>query len=324
MLLNFRKVDFASEFEKLANSVATIGGGLAKIFAGLGVKIVDKAEKERRAAEEKEATEQKRNDEQKALAEEKALSAEDAVIWKKKEEDEKKKKEEEEKEKRVGFLLAIPGCVVNSSTVLHGIKEVASGGRDSIFAVSNMMRRIPSVMAWKRGSATGSRREGHETMTSAASLGTRTLGLRTAIDRQILTRSFNGRITVIDGFGRRQTISGNLMGTLFITTVPELDQAISDFKHGKLRQLVDIDKKQVTLLKAHQMWLLLCSNNLTAILHPNSPLPGMALRASIILKEEQAVMSQLDDIRHATSGLDSLILGLRDELEKKLPKEKLE
>jgi hypothetical protein len=50
----------------------------------------------------------------------------------------------------------------------HGIKEIASGGRDSIFVVSTMMRGIPSVMAWKRGNATGSRREGHENMTSAA------------------------------------------------------------------------------------------------------------------------------------------------------------
>ncbi|CAD6220114.1 unnamed protein product [Miscanthus lutarioriparius] len=185
------KVDFASEFEKLANSMATIGGGLAKIFGGFGVKIVDKAEKERRAAEENEATEHKRNDEQKALEEEKALSPEDAVIWKK-EEEKKKKEEEEEKEKRVAFLLAIPGCLVNTSTILHGIKEIASGGRDSVFVVSTMMRGIPSVMAWKRGNATGSRREGHETMISAASLGTGTLGLRIAIDRQILTRAYDG------------------------------------------------------------------------------------------------------------------------------------
>ena len=216
--------------------MATIGGGLAKIFGGFGVKIVDKAEKERRAAEEKEATEHKRNDEQKALEEEKALSPEDAVIWqKKKEEEEKKKEEEEEKEKRVAFLLAIPGCLVNTSTIFHGIKEIASAGRDSIFAVSTMMRGIPSVMAWKRGNATGSRREGHENMTSAASLGTGTLGLRTTIDRQILTRAYDGRIAVIDGFGpRRQTISRNLMGTLLITTMAELDQAIANFKHGIL------------------------------------------------------------------------------------------
>jgi len=72
------------------------------------------------------------------------------------------------------------------------------------------------------------------------------------------------------------------------------------------------------------MWLLLCSKNLTGILHPNSPLPEMALRASIILEEEQAVKSQLDDIHNATSGLDSLILGLRDKLEEKLPKVMLE
>ena len=194
------KVDFASEFEKLANSVATIGGGLAKIFGGFGVKIVDKAEKERRAAEEKEATEHKRNDEQKALEEEKALSPEDAVIWQK-----KKKEEEEEKEKRVAFLLAIPGCLVNTSTISHGIKEIASGGRDSIFAVSTMMRGIPSVMARKRGNAMGPRREGHENMTSAASLGTRTLGLRTAIDRQILTRAYDGRIVVYRWFWSKET-----------------------------------------------------------------------------------------------------------------------
>jgi len=113
------------------------------------------------------------------------------------------------------------------------------------------------------------------------------------------------------------------MGTLLNTTVAKLDQAIADFKHGILSQLVDIDKKQVTLLTACHMWLLLCSKNLTGILHPNSPLPEMALRASIILEEEQAVKSQLDDIHNATSGLDSLILGLRDKLEEKLPKEKL-
>jgi hypothetical protein len=80
----------------------------------------------------------------------------------------KKKEEEEEKEKKVAFLLAIPGCLVNTLTIFHGIKEIASGGRDSIFVVSTMMRGIPSVMAWKRGNATGSRREGHENMTSAA------------------------------------------------------------------------------------------------------------------------------------------------------------
>jgi hypothetical protein len=79
------------------------------------------------------------------------------------------------------------------------------------------------------------------------------------------------------------------MGTLLITTMAELDQAIADFKHGILNQLVDIDKKQVTLLTAYDMWLLLCSKNLTGILHPNSPLPEMALRASIILEEERAV-----------------------------------
>jgi hypothetical protein len=302
--------------------LATIGGGLAKIFAGCGVKIVDNAEKERRATEEKAATEDKRNAEQKALDEEKALSPEDAVIWKKKEEEEKKKKEEEEeKEKRVAFLLAIPGCLVNTSTILHGIKEIASGSRDSVFAVSTMMRSIPSVMAWKRSNAMGSRRE----VTSAASYVTGTLGLRTAIDRQILTRAYDGSIAVIDGFGpRKQTISRNLMGTRVITTMAELDQAITDFKCGNLSQLVDIDKKQVTLLTAYNMWLRLCSENLTGILHQNSPLPEMALRASSILEEERAVKSQLDDIRNATSGLESLILGLRDTLEEKLPKEKLE
>ena len=56
-ILNFRKFDFASEFEKLACALATIGGGLAKIFPACGVKILDNAEKERRDKEKKVAAE---------------------------------------------------------------------------------------------------------------------------------------------------------------------------------------------------------------------------------------------------------------------------
>ena len=250
------------------------------------------------------------------------LSPEDAILWKKKKEEEEKKKEDEErKENRLAFLLAIPDCLVNTSTFVHGIKDIASGSRDSVFALSTMMRGIPSVLAWRRDSASESRSEGQEIITSA--LGTGTLGLRTVVDRQILTRAYDGSIAVIDDFGpKKQRVSRNLMGTRLVATMAELERAISDFKCGKLSQLVDIDRKLVSLLTAHRMWCRLCSQNLTGILRENSPMPEMALRATRILEEERAVKSQLDDMRNATSGLESLTLGLRDKLEGKHPKEK--
>ena len=219
------------------------------------------------------------------------------------EEEEKKKEEEERKEKRLTFLLAVPDCPVNTSTIVHGIIDIASGSRDSVFALSIMMWGIPSVLAWGRpeeAAATDSWSEGQETITSARSLGTGTLCLLTAIDRQILTRAYDGSIAVIDGFGpRKQRVSHNLMGTRLVATMTKLDRAISDFKCGKLSQLVDVDQKPVTLLTAHRTWSLLCSENLRCIMHKNSPLPEMTLRATSILEEERAVKSQLDDMRNA-------------------------
>ena len=52
----------------------------------------------------------------------------------------------------------------------------------------------------------------------------------------------------------------------------------------KSSDLVDVDRKLVTLLTAYRMWSLLWGENLTSILHENSPLPEMALRAMSILK----------------------------------------
>ena len=86
--------------------------------------------------------------------------------------------------------------------------------------------------------------------------------------------------------------------------------------------MVDVDQKSVTLLTAHRTWSLLCSENLRCIMHKNSPLPEMTLRATSILEKERVVKSQLDDMRNATSGLESLTLGLRGKLEEKHQKEK--
>ena len=54
------------------------------------------------------------------------------------EEEEKKKEEEERKEKRLTFLLAVPDCPVNTSTIVHGIIDIASGSRDSDFVLSTI------------------------------------------------------------------------------------------------------------------------------------------------------------------------------------------
>ena len=76
-----------------------------------------------------------------------------------------------------------------------------------------------------------------------------------ALDRQVVTRVYDGRLCVIDAFGeRRETLPGALGGSVLINTVEELNNAIRDHRLGRLRQLIDIDPNLVSLMTTLESW----------------------------------------------------------------------
>jgi hypothetical protein len=316
-LLGREEIDYTIQFEKLSKSIATVGNGFSKVCAGFGLKIISQEEKDAAEAREKKVVEAKKVAEQKIIAEEKTRAAELSATqfeeWKKKEEDEKRKVEKDkEKERRTDLLLSIPGHMVNISSVLDGLAEITSGSKEVVASVSIMVRNIPSLMRRIHGGTEGAVGESAQ----SRSMGTGSLGLRLALDRQVITRSYDGRVCVLDGFGEKKEIVPRAFGgRLLIHNIEELNSAIFDFQNGKLRQLIDIDHNHVSLVVARDMWRLLCNEQLTGLLRPDSLLPEMALRAAALLDEETALQSHLEDAKKSVNELTSSISELRNKLE---------
>ncbi|CAN6198454.1 unnamed protein product [Urochloa humidicola] len=316
------EVNYSEEFEKLTKSVVTMASGLGKLFSGFRLKVVSKEEKEQRATAERKAMEQKKLEEEMLIAEQQIIADKFGPAkvdeWKrKKQEQDAVKRKEEEKERMMDFLLSVPGHLVDVSNVFEGVSEAAYGGRDTAVVMGQMVRGIPSLMRryFSAPPAGG--------LTGTSVMGTGSCGLRMALDRHIVTRSYDSRIAVIDGFGRRkETIPRVMGGRLVITNTAELSKAIAEFRAGRLSQILDIDPEQVTFATAHDLWCLLCNEELTGLLSEDSSLPEIALRASALMQEEEAVKAHLKDSEQAVNELKSCVDILGQKLRRSTAKER--
>ncbi|CAN6164773.1 unnamed protein product, partial [Urochloa humidicola] len=295
------QVSYAVELENLSSSVATIGSGVGKLCTGFGLKIMSQEEKEAAAAMEKKAIEEKNVAQELLAAEEKLAAAklnDSEMEWKKKKEEERRKEEEQaKKERSIALLLSIPGHLVNISSVLNGLGEIACGTKGVLISMSLMVRSVPSLARRVRATTENWI---WRSSSKCCRMGTGSLGFRMALDRQIVTRASDGRVSVLDSVGsNRERVPRALGGALIITNEEELYQAIADFRSGRLSQLIDIDEKLVTSMMACNMWRVLCSERLCGLLCPDSLLPEMALRAGALMDEEIAVKGHLRDAENA-------------------------
>ncbi|CAN6214711.1 unnamed protein product [Urochloa humidicola] len=297
------QVNYAVELENLSSSVATIGSGVGKLCTGFGLKILSQEEKEAAAATEKKAIEEKNAAQELLAAEEKLAAAklndtEMEERKKKKEEERRREEEQAKKERIIALLLSVPGHLVNVSSVLNGLREIACGTKGVLVSMSLMVRSAPSL----------ARRVRTTTADWCCNMGTGSLGFRMALDRQVVTRASDGRVSVLDASGsRRERVPAALGGALIITNEEELYQAIDDFRSGRLNQLIDVDEKVVTLMMALNMWRVLCTERLCGLLCPDSLLPEMALRASALINEEIAVKGHLKDAKNAVKDAEKAV-----------------
>ncbi|CAN6202223.1 unnamed protein product [Urochloa humidicola] len=316
------EVNYSEEFEKLTKSVVKMASGLSKVFSGFRLKVIDKEEKDKRAAVERKAAEQKKLEEEKLIAEQRMILEKfgpaKVAEWKrKKQEEDAIKKKEEEKDKMIAFLLSLPGHLIDVSTVFKGVGEVAYGSKDTAVVMHQMIRGIPSLMRRRYFNAPPGRLAGTSVM------GTGSCGLRMALGRHIVTRGYDSRISVIDGFGiRKETIPRAMGGKLVITNMAELSKAIADFRDGRLSQILDIDPEQVTFATAHDLWCVLCNEELTGLLAQDSALPEIALRASALMQEEEALKAHLQDAKLAVKELKSCADVLGQKLRRSTAKER--
>ncbi|CAL5051544.1 unnamed protein product [Urochloa decumbens] len=274
---------------------------------------------------EKKAIEEKNAAQELLAAEEKLAAAtlnatEMEERKKKKEEVERRKEEQAKKEQKIALLLSVPGHLVNISSVLNGLGEIACGTKGVAVSMSMMVCGVPSLVRQVRATAKDSIRGSSK----CCSMGTGSIGLQMVLDRQVVTRAYDGRVSVVDAFGsRRERVPRALGGALIITNEEELRQAIADFKSGRLSQLIDVDDKVITLIMAWNMWRVLCSEMLCGLLRPNSLLPEMALRASALVDEEIAVKGHLKDAENAVKDAEKAVKEHQstiDELQARLHK----